>query len=267
MDSPSHLNKLDLGSFKRRGSNIVDQLEAQEQERDSLWAKLKEAREAGKRLRAEEARAEALGDAGAATPKPADPDLLSAPTSAELMAMLSPAALPPPGAPLPPTPEAEAVDAPATPAAAATPARSRFGSRHRGAAGARACPPAAPSPQHPAVIASGFICPTCWMRAPSAEVLQRHWEDVHQTPLERVVETTGSLGSSARAAYRKIRRSLSVRPPAIDAAAAPGARAAPPLRKSTVRRSSLPPPKAGALAAAPPDDALDAPRWRQSAVV
>ena len=57
MDSPSHLNKLDLGSFKRRGSNIVDQLEAQEQERDSLWAKLKEAREAGERLRAEEARA------------------------------------------------------------------------------------------------------------------------------------------------------------------------------------------------------------------
>ena len=112
------------------------------------------------------------------------------------------------------------------------------------------------------------------MRAPSAEVLQRHWEDVHQTSLEKVVENSGSIGHMTRVAYRKIRRSMSLKPQAL-ASAADGPRpddggekpptAAPPLRKSTIRRSSLPPPKAAALDTG--DSLFAGRRWRQHAAV
>lgn len=58
------------------------------------------------------------------------------------------------------------------------------------------------------------------MRAPSAEVLRRHDEEVHQTPFERatnrVLDNSGPLGTMTRVAYRKIRRSLSVRPQTIS---------------------------------------------------
>ena len=114
------------------------------------------------------------------------------------------------------------------------------------------------------------------MRAPSAEVLRRHWEDVHETAVERatnsLVETTGGLGASARSAYRKIRRSMSMRPaPAASADAANAPPAAPPIRRAALRRSSLPPPAPRAFGAQPgPDDgpaAFLGKRWRQHAVV
>lgn len=192
-DSPrASLHRLDMTSFKKRNSAILRDLEAQEVERDSLWAALQQARLDGERLRREE-EAVKVDD----SPLPAEaPD---APTSAELMAMLSPEAM---GA-TPPVPP--------VPAPVPAPVPSRF-------AKPRQCTqiPDDELDHVPAtgVIASGFICPTCWMRAPTAEVLRRHDEEVHQTSLERVTNKVldNALGNMTRHTYRKIRRSMSMRP-------------------------------------------------------
>ncbi|KAJ8601985.1 hypothetical protein CTAYLR_002718 [Chrysophaeum taylorii] len=187
------LHRLDMTSFKKRNSAILPHLEAQEEERNALWAALQQARHDGERLRQEELALATDEDAevvGVADSKELEE---RAPTSAELIAMLSPESL-----------NAEA----ATPSRFAARSSPRRSDDDLGVEQMRS--------DHPAVIASGFICPTCWMRAPSAEVLRRHDEEVHQTPLERaanrVLDNSGSLGNMTRVAYRKIRRSLSVRP-------------------------------------------------------
>ena len=72
----------------------------------------------------------------------------------------------------------------------------------------------------------GFVCPACFMRAPTQEVLQSHWEAVHQTNSDRFFD-------GARAAFRRVKRSMSQRPASSKAAeTAPP----PPIRKAAVAR-------------------------------
>ena len=75
------LHKLDMSSFKARNSAILETLEAQEQERNSLWEALQKAREDGERLRQE------AYEKAPTTPTTTGEDI-AAPTSADLMAML-----------------------------------------------------------------------------------------------------------------------------------------------------------------------------------
>ena len=83
---------------------------------------------------------------------------------------------------------------------------------------------AASSPR--AIATKGFVCPACFMRAPTQEVLQSHWEAVHQTNSDRFFD-------GARAAFRRVKRSMSQRPASSKAAeTAPP----PPIRKAAVAR-------------------------------
>lgn len=227
------LHRLDMSSFKKRNSAILHDLEAQEQERNSLWAALQRAREDGERLRQEEM--SIPNEEEKLLPPEPSASEERAPTSAELMAMLSPDALKATEK-LPPTP-------------------SRFATRRPQRRSTAPQPSAEKKDDNPAILASGFICPTCWMRAPSAEVLRRHDEEVHQTPWERasnrVLDNSGPLGTMTRVAYRKIRRSLSVRPQSTTAADRPDdqtllsqtrqATFKPASNRPTGRRYSLPP--------------------------
>lgn len=262
-ESSEDLYKLDLASFRNRNSSILKTLEMQEQERDSLWAALQKARLDGEKLREEATKEDVVLE------KKEDP--VSAPTSADLMAILN------------------------TPAATCTPVvekatvPSRFAKRQpRRRRSAQPAPP----PDEPVEPVEGFICPTCFMRAPSAEVLRKHDEEVHQSFIERatnkVLDNTGALGTMTRVATRKIRRSLSLRPQPINddksepavvvqtrlAAYQPGTR-------TPRRRFSLPPPRAppSAVKEDPdelkqaeqppplPGPALHRSRWKRSTVV
>ena len=83
--------------------------------------------------------------------------------------------------------------------------------------------PAAPPSE---TVLEGFVCPACFMRAPTQEVLQSHWEAVHQTNSDRFFD-------GARAAFRRVKRSMSQRPASSKAAeTAPP----PPIRKAAVAR-------------------------------
>ena len=100
----------------------------------------------------------------------------------------------------------------------AVPASSRFG---RGGRGRHRSLPAAPPSE---TVLEGFVCPACFMRAPTQEVLQSHWEAVHQTNSDRFFD-------GARAAFRRVKRSLSQRPASSKAVAT----APPPqIRKAAV---------------------------------
>mmetsp|Transcript_6375 Transcript_6375/g.9525 ORF Transcript_6375/g.9525 Transcript_6375/m.9525 type:complete len:275 (-) Transcript_6375:159-983(-) len=190
--SSDALHKLDLSGFKARNSAILSDLEAQEQERNSLWAALQKAREDGELLKQEAERKEEANSSNVDEISNKE-EVEHAPTSAELMAMICNEPLP-----LPPNQEEEKSQATII-------LPRRF---------ARAAPV---TKENPAILASGFICPTCWMRAPTAEVLRKHDEDVHQSHLEkatnRVLDNTGAIGNMTRVAFRRIRRSMSLAPP------------------------------------------------------
>jgi len=269
-EADAHLYKLDMSSFKARNSAILETLEAQEQERDSLWAALQKAREAGERLR-EEATKEETKESFKSISEDDDPDPIAAPTSADLMAMLEEEQqqqqrTPPTPPPKQQQQQQQEQEQQQQHKKATVP--SRFANRRGAAANQthqnpRGTPPRqkkASSSNNNAtngspVLAEGFICPTCWMRAPSAEVLRRHDEEVHQSFIERatnrVLDNTGALGTMTRVASRKIRRSLSLKPQAANdepvvpmtfrqASYTPGTQ--PPQRPQR-RRASLPPPR------------------------
>eukprot|EP00634_Sargassococcus_sp_CCMP2135_P006037 CAMPEP_0198651616 /NCGR_PEP_ID=MMETSP1467-20131203/5813_1 /TAXON_ID=1462469 /ORGANISM="unid. sp., Strain CCMP2135" /LENGTH=258 /DNA_ID=CAMNT_0044387515 /DNA_START=18 /DNA_END=790 /DNA_ORIENTATION=+ len=204
------LHKLDMSSFKQRNSAILETLQAQEQERDSLWAALQKARLDGEKLREEADRKGSVEDEVSM-----DDETMKAPTNADLMAMIDLKE----SSTLPSRFNKKALEEQPT-----APARvpSRFANRPNNSRKFRSQDVPRPkeekrrSRSKTPVLAEGFICPTCWMRAPSAEVLRRHYEEVHQTFLERatnrVLDNTGAIGNMTRQASRKIRRSLSLRP-------------------------------------------------------
>ena len=82
--------------------------------------------------------------------------------------------------------------------------------------------PAAPPSE---TVLEGFVCPACFMRAPTQEVLQSHWEAVHQTNSDRFFD-------GARAAFRRVKRSMSQRPASTKATVA--APPPPQIRKAAV---------------------------------
>lgn len=86
----SVLHRLDMSSFKKRNSAILRDLEAQEEERQTLWAALQQARLDGERLRQEElavSKEDETAKTLLATPVDGNTQELEerAPTSAELM--------------------------------------------------------------------------------------------------------------------------------------------------------------------------------------
>lgn len=92
--SEQQLHRLDMTSFKKRNSAILRDLEAQEQERDSLWAALQQARLDGERLRQEELALSSKEEDSARDEGAADAELEErAPTSAELMVQSSTAGM------------------------------------------------------------------------------------------------------------------------------------------------------------------------------
>ena len=235
-------DRLNIASFKQRNSAITEDLERQEVERENLWKRLQAARAEGDQLRALAQRStdEDLSASTAASPRaiatiheapeeeePATPPrepttpLEEAPTIAELLTVVSPERL---AARIPSTEAASSTELGSPerppPPPQAVPASSRFG---RGGRGRHRSLPAAPPSE---TVLEGFVCPACFMRAPTQEVLQSHWEAVHQTNSDRFFD-------GARAAFRRVKRSMSQRPASTKATeTAPP----PPIRKAAVAR-------------------------------
>ena len=232
---------LNIASFKLRNSAITEDLERQEVERENLWKRLQAARAEGDQLRALAQRStdEDLSASSAASspraiatiheapeeepvtpPREPTTPLEEAPTIAELLTVVSPERL---AARIPSTEEAPGTELGSPerpPPPQAVPASSRFG---RGGRGRHRSLPAAPPSE---TVLEGFVCPACFMRAPTQEVLQSHWEAVHQTNSDRFFD-------GARAAFRRVKRSMSQRPASSKAAeTAPP----PPIRKAAVAR-------------------------------
>ena len=232
-------DRLNLASFKQRNSAITQDLERQEVERENLWKRLQAARAEGDQLRALAQRStdEDLSASSAASspraiatiheapeeepvtpPREPTTPLEEAPTIAELLTVVSPERL---AARIPSTEEAPGTELGSPerpPPPQAVPASSRFG---RGGRGRHRSLPAAPPSE---TVIEGFVCPACFMRAPTQEVLQSHWEAVHQTNSDRFFD-------GARAAFRRVKRSMSQRPASSKAVAT----APPPqIRKAAV---------------------------------
>ena len=232
-------DRLNIASFKQRNSAITEDLERQEVERENLWKRLQAARAEGDQLRALAQRStdedlssaasspraiatihEAPEEEEPATPprEPTTP-LEEAPTIAELLTVVSPERL---AARIPSTEEAPGTELGSPerpPPPQAVPASSRFG---RGGRGRHRSLPAAPPSE---TVLEGFVCPACFMRAPTQEVLQSHWEAVHQTNSDRFFD-------GARAAFRRVKRSMSQRPASSKATVA--APPPPQIRKAAV---------------------------------
>ena len=235
-------DRLNIASFKQRNSAITEDLERQEVERENLWKRLQAARAEGDQLRALAQRStdEDLSASTASSPRaiatideapeeeePATPPrepttpLEEAPTIAELLTVVSPERL---AARIPSTEEASSTELGSPerpPPPQAVPASSRFG---RGGRGRHRSLPAAPPSE---TVLEGFVCPACFMRAPTQEVLQSHWEAVHQTNSDRFFD-------GARAAFRRVKRSMSQRPASSKATVA--APPPPQIRKAAVAR-------------------------------
>lgn len=240
-------DRLNLASFKQRNSAITADLERQEVERENLWKRLQAARAEGDQLRALARSTEDESTSSAAPPRPIatiheapEEDALTtprspatpieeAPTIAELLAVVSPQKSPR---------QAVLASSPQQPPSQAVPASSRFGrfgrSRHRSL-------PAAPPAES---VVEGFVCPACFMRAPTAEVLQSHREAVHQTNSDRFLD-------GARAVFRHAKRSMSQRPASKAVVAAPPP---PQIRKAAVARRHK-------------SSEMELVKWRQHAVV
>ena len=222
-------DRLDIASFKQRNSAITEDLERQEVERENLWKRLQAARAEGDQLRALAQRStdedlsassaasspraiatihEALEEEPVTPPREPITPLEEAPTIAELLTVVSPERQELGSPERPPPPQA-------------VPASSRFG---RGGRGRHRSLPAAPPSE---TVLEGFVCPACFMRAPTQEVLQSHWEAVHQTSSDRFFD-------GARAAFRRVKRSMSQRPASSKAAVA--APPPPQIRKAAVAR-------------------------------
>ena len=218
-------DRLNIASFKQRNSAITEDLERQEVERENLWKRLQAARAEGDQLRALAQRStdeDLSASSAASSPRaiatideapeedaPTTPTtpIEEAPTIAELLTVVSPERQELGSPERPPPPQA-------------VPASSRFG---RGGRGRHRSLPAAPPSE---TVIEGFVCPACFMRAPTQEVLQSHWEAVHQTSSDRFFD-------GARAAFRRVKRSMSQRPASSKATvAAPP----PPIRKAAVAR-------------------------------
>jgi hypothetical protein len=189
-----------------------------------LWKRLQAARAEGDQLRAlaqrstdedvssasSSPRAIATIDEAPEEDAPTTPTtpIEEAPTIAELLTVVSPERQELGSPERPPPPQA-------------VPASSRFG---RGGRGRHRSLPAAPPSE---TVIEGFVCPACFMRAPTQEVLQSHWEAVHQTNSDRFFD-------GARAAFRRVKRSMSQRPASTKATVA--APPPPQIRKAAVAR-------------------------------
>jgi hypothetical protein len=214
------------GNIRTGNSAITEDLERQEVERENLWKRLQAARAEGDQLRALAQRStdeDLSASSAASSPRaiatideapeedaPTTPTtpIEEAPTIAELLTVVSPERQELGSPERPPPPQA-------------VPASSRFG---RGGRGRHRSLPAAPPSE---TVLEGFVCPACFMRAPTQEVLQSHWEAVHQTNSDRFFD-------GARAAFRRVKRSMSQRPASSRATAA--APPPPQIRKAAVAR-------------------------------